>query len=476
MNRVSLLALALLTLTACGAPAESESGAADVLVTYFEHGRVIVGDGTVIEDAAFVVEDGIITAIGPADEVAHPPGSDRFDLANHTVMPFLHNLHGHVGYGGGAVFSASLYSRESIIEDLNRYLYYGVGSVTVLGSDTGDTAFEIRADQKAGTAGGARIFTAGRGITGRNGWPTTIPALADAPIQVNSEDEARQAVRDMAAKQVDFIKVWVDDNRSVTGQIYRGGRLTDQYSTIPKMRSEYYEAVIDEAHLNNIRVVAHVLYLNDAKSLLAAGVDGIVHSIRDRNVDQAFIDAMLENDVFYVPTLTGHESAFIYGDEPDWVGEQAMRETVSASASARLTSPRTVGLAKQDPNSSLTRRQYATALRNLKTLADAGVTIGMGTDSGAMNRFPGYFEHRELKLMVDAGMTTEQVILAATQTAAEILGIQDTTGTLAPGRLADFLLMPGDPIEDILNSRDIAEVFQGGRQVDRSAIILSFSN
>jgi imidazolonepropionase-like amidohydrolase len=122
------------------------------------------------------------------------------------------------------------------------------------------------------------------------------------------------------------------------------------------------------------------------------------------------------------------------------------------------------------------RRQYATALRNLKTLADAGVKIGMGTDSGTSNRFPGYFEHRELKLMVDAGMTTEQVILAATQTAAEILGIQDTTGTLAPGRQADFLLMPRDPIEDILNSRDIAEVFQGGRQVDRSAIILSFSN
>jgi imidazolonepropionase-like amidohydrolase len=445
------------------------------LVTYFEHGRVLVGDGTVIEDAAFVVEDGIITAIGPASEVDHPAGSDRFDLANHTVMPFLHNLHGHVGYGGGAIFSASLYSRESILEDLNRYLYYGVGSVTVLGSDTGDTAFEIRDDQKAGTAGGARIFTAGRGITGRGGWPTSIPALADAPIQVNSEEEARQAVRDMAAKQVDFIKVWVDDNRTVTGQIYRAGRLTDQYSTIPKLRSEYYEAVIDEAHQNNIRVVAHVLYLNDAKSLVAAGVDGLVHSIRDRNVDQALIDAMLENEVFYVPTLTGHESAFIYGDEPDWVGEQAMRETVSAGSSARLTSPRTVGLAKQDPNAGLARRQYATALLNLKTLFDAGVTIAMGTDSGAMNRFPGYFEHRELKLMVDAGLTPEQVIRAATQTSAKLLGIEETTGTLAAGRLADFVLMPSDPNDDILNTRDIAEVFQGGRQVDRSAIILSFS-
>jgi imidazolonepropionase-like amidohydrolase len=474
MNRVLFLALTLLVMSAC-APAESESDEAVKLVTYFEHGRVLVGDGTVIEDAAFVVEDGIITAIGPASEVAHPAGSDRFDLGNHTVMPFLHNLHGHVGYGGGAIFSASLYSRESILEDLNRYLYYGIGSVAVLGSDTGDVAFEIRADQKAGTVGGARLFTAGRGITGRGGWPTTIPALADAPIQVASEDEARQAVRDMAAKQVDFIKVWVDDNRSVTGQIYRGGRLTDQYSTIPKMRSEYYEAVIDEAHQNNIRVVAHVLYLNDAKSLIAAGVDGLVHSIRDRNVDQALIDAMLENDVFYVPTLTGHESAFIYGDEPDWVGEQAMRETVSASSSARLTSPRTVGLAKQDPNSGLSRRQYATALRNLKTLADAGVKIGMGTDSGAMNRFPGYFEHRELKLMVDAGMTPEQAIRAATLVSAEILGVAETTGTLAPGRQADFLLMPSDPMEDILNTRDIAEVFQGGLQVDRSAIILGFS-
>ena len=99
----------------------------------------------------------------------------------------------------------------------------------------------------------------------------------------------------------------------------------------------------------------------------------------------------------------------------------------------------------------------------------------MGTDSGAMNRFPGYFEHRELKLMVDAGMTPEQAIRAATLVSAEILGVAETTGTLATGRQADFLLMPSDPMEDILNTRDIAEVFQGGLQVDRSAIILSFS-
>ncbi len=473
MNRVSLLVLFLLALSACGPPPDT-TDEEEILVTYFENGNAIGPDGQLIENVAIIVDDGIIRAIGPIAEVEHPPGADRFDLSNHTVFPFMHNMHGHVGLTIGSNFDVANYSRETVVDDLDRYLYYGVGSVAVLGSDVGDLAFQIRTEQRSGELSGTRLFTAGQGITGRGGFPSTLDGMGEVPIQVNSEEEARQAVRDLAAKEVDFVKVWVDDARQVTGQIYRGGRLADQVATVPKLRPEFYSAVIDEAHQNNIRVVAHVLYLADAKRLVDAGVDGLVHSIRDRNVDDALVQAMVENDVFYVPTLTGHESAFTYADEPAWLGDRSLRETVSGSTVGRISSPGFVGRAQQDLNLNARRRQFDTAMRNLKTLSDAGVTIGFGSDSGTLDRFPGFFEHRELELMVAAGLTPEQAIVAATVTSAKILGYEESGG-LAAGKRADFLLVPGNPIENMVDSRDIAEVYLAGRRLERSAMMTRLS-
>jgi len=111
-----------------------------------------------------------------------------------------------------------------------------------------------------------------------------VLANSDVPIQVGSEDEARQAVRDLVALGVDFVKIWVDDNRQVSGQMFSGGRLVSTYSSVPKLSPALYGAIIDEAHQNNVRVAAHVRNLADAKGLVGAGVDGIIHSIRDQAV------------------------------------------------------------------------------------------------------------------------------------------------------------------------------------------------
>ena len=173
--------------------------------------------------------------------------------------------------------SADQYTRDSVLVDLDRYLYYGVGTVAVLGSDRDDTAFQIRDEQQSGALNTTRIMTAGRGITSSNGFPLRIESLSDVPYQVANEDEARAAVQELAVQGVDFIKVWVDDDRRVSGQIYRFGQLTNQYSTVAKLSPALYGAIIDEAHQNNIRVVAHVRYLADAKGLVDAGIDGLVH-------------------------------------------------------------------------------------------------------------------------------------------------------------------------------------------------------
>ena len=476
MNRVSLLAVAVLMLSACGAPEEIESTEPERIVTFFEGGRAILGNGSaVIEDVAFVVDDGIITAIGPLAEIEHPPGAERYDLSDHTAVPFLHNMHGHVGYlDRFGEMSADQYTRDNILVDLDRYLYYGVGTVAVLGSDRDDTSVQIRGEQQSGGATTTRLMTAGRGITVRNGFPLAIEALSEVPYQVASGDDARAAVQELAAQGVDFVKIWVDDDRKVSGQVYRFGQLTNQYSTVTKLSPALYGAIIDEAHQNNLRVVAHVRYLADAKGLVDAGIDGLVHSIRDRAVDNALIQAMLENDVFYVPTLTAHESTFIYADEPAWLKEGSLRESVSGAIIGRLSSRGIVGTMQQDPNLSILRGEFETAMENFKALYDAGVAVGLGTDSGGTHRFPGFFEHRELELMVQAGLTPLESITVGTQRSGQLLGLEDT-GTLEVGMRGDFIIVPGDPITDVTATRNIAEVFRGGVEVDRSSMMSVFT-
>ena len=249
---------------------------------------------------------------------------------------------------------------------------------------------------------------------------------------------------------MDLVKIWVDDNL---------GR-------IPKIAPDIYAAAIDEAHRFGLKAVAHVFYLEDARGLVDAGIDGLVHSIRDLDVDQELIDAMRRQDVFYVPTLVAHETAFSYAEAPSWVGEPAMRATVSAAVVEWISSEEFVSQAAQNPAVDELRQQYATAQRNLKALSDAGVTIGLGTDSGTTNRFPGYMEHLELELMVAAGMTPQQAIAAGTRNGALIMD-RGRVGTVGAGKRADFMVVEGDPLDDITTTRNIVEVSHGGRYLER---------
>ena len=457
MHRLTLACVVLLMTTACGGDDSLAPAPVATDVTHYANARLIIGDGNApIEDGAFVVEDGRFTAVGSAIDVTPPEGAAYVDLGGQTVMPVMHSLHVHVGYLSGRQFSADNYTRESILDALDRYLYYGIGSVLVTGTDAGDTAFQIRDDQRLGRAGGATLFTVGRGITAEGGWPTTIAALSEAPQQVTTEAEAREAVQQLAERNVDMIKVWVDD---VGGQI-------------PKIAPELYGAVIDEARQHALSVIAHVFYADDAKALVEAGIRGLVHSIRDREIDDELVELMRTNGVFYLPTLSAHETAFSYGEQPAWVGEPAMRESVPASLVDFLASEEFVSGVRDNPNGEAVREEYRIAEVNLKRLSDGGVRIGLGTDSGTTNRFPGYFEHREIELMVQAGMSPADAIVAATRVSAEILGLE--SGTLAAGHVADFIVLPDDPLKDITATRRIAEVGRAGEYVDRDHLSSRF--
>ena len=436
--------LPVLALFACAA--EEPATSSTSTVTYFHGMTLIPGEGqSVIRDAAMIIDGGEIVTAGASAEVTAPPGASLVDLSGRAVMPLLNSLHVHLGYLVDNVMAAESYSRESMVADLNTHQRSGVGAVLALGSDPGDTAFQIREEQRKGTLGGARLFTVGRGITAKGGWPTVIAALAEAPQQVETEEEARGAVRAMADKKVDAIKIWVDD---------AGGRIL-------KISPELYGAAIDEAKKHGLPVLAHVFYLADAKELVKAGITGFAHSVRDEPIDDALVSAMKARDVFYVPTLVAHEVGFSYADVPAWVGEPAMARSVSADVIGKLKSADFVDAQKTSPGLSAAREQFAIALENVKKLADAGVRIVLGTDSGTTNRFPGYFEHRELELMVDAGLSPLQAIEAGTTVGGEILGLKNA-GTLAAGSDASFIVVDGDPSTDIRTTRNIENVYVRG--------------
>jgi amidohydrolase family protein len=179
---------------------------------------------------------------------------------------------------------------------------------------------------------------------------------------------------------------------------------------------------------------------------------------------------MKEKKTFLAPALTSAEAKFVYGDKPNWLGEQTMREVYPAQLSGYLMDPIVVNRFNRNPEVPALRQAYANAQKNLKKLADGGVTIVLGADSGEADTYPGYFELREMIAMNDAGMAPMDVIKAATSSGAAALGISDL-GTIAVGKTAHFLAMPNNPLEKMSNIKDIGFLYLDGSEQERSALI-----
>jgi imidazolonepropionase-like amidohydrolase len=424
-------------------------------VVVFEGARLIgAGTATAIEHGTLLVENGRIVEVGarPGD-VKAPAGARHVDLTGKTVMPALVDTHVHLGYQVGTTFSADHYTRETLLDQLNRYAYAGVAAVLSLGTDPGALSSGIRQDQNVGRAGGARLLTAGRGIAAPNAGPGT-PELKGSAYGVVTEADARRAVREQVAQKVDFIKIWVDD---------RNG-------SVQKLSPTLYRAVIDEAHAHKTRVIAHVFYLDDAKDLVKAGVDGFAHLVRDQDADAELVSLIKSRGVFVMPNLAISENG-VHAEPPAWLGDPLLRDTAPADVIDRVRG----SFARRAPDAvERSKRTYAGMQRTLAKLNAAGVTIVLGTDDGAVrDHFYAYTAHRELRLMVEAGMTPAQVLAAATRTAAGVLRLTDL-GALETGKRADFLVLEANPLDDIANTTKIAAVYHDGIALDRAAVRAGF--
>jgi len=402
----------------------------------FEGARLITGEGSApIENSAFLIENGRLTSVGRKGEIRLPAGAVRVDLTGKTVMPAIVDLHSHLGYTVVRTnrTEKETYTRENLVDHLRRLAYYGVAATLSMGVDRGEIPFEVRANP---VPGAALFFTAGRGMALPNMGPGA-EYRKDAAYGVTSEAEARKAVQELAAKKVDIVKFWVDD---------RNG-------TVQKLPPNVYRAIIDEAHRRNLRAVAHIYYLEDAKELMRAGVDGFAHGVRDKDIDDEFMAMLKQRTVFFTPNLP--DRLVTASDLP------LIAETLPPDQVRQLRDRITSGGA--DPNAELFKIQA----RNLKRISDARVArIGFGTDSGISIGWPA---HIEMADMVAAGMTPAQVLMAATRTSAEILKL-DQLGTLAKGKSGDFIVLDANPLENITNTRRIARVYIRGKEVDRTAL------
>jgi imidazolonepropionase-like amidohydrolase len=359
-------------------------------------------------------------------------------------MPGIVNLHAHIGNTVDLTQDAKFYSRKSIEENLRTYALYGVTTVQSLGTDQ-DLIFQVRNEQRGGRPSVARVYTAGQGFVFKGGYG----GLAGTTSEYSRVEDIEPAVARLADRKVDLVKLWLDD----------------ELGTLPKMPPAMTQAIIESAHKHGLRAAAHIFYLEDARRIVDQGVAGLAHSVRDKPVDQALIDSMKKHGTWQMAaTLSREASMFAYDRTPSFINDSFFTRSVSQTTIQLLSNP-----ARQATNAAVPHFKeypafFETAKRNLKKLADSGVKYGMGTDTGPPGRFPGYGEHWELELMVEAGLTPMQALIAATRNGAEFLGAKDL-GTLEKSKWADLIVLNANPLTNIKNSRSIHSVYVAGNLV-----------
>ena len=398
-------------------------------ITVLTHATVIDGTGAAPQnDVSVVMENGVIRDMGPSSKITAPTGAAVMDLTGKFIVPGIINAHGHVDA-----------DRDP---QLRQYALYGVTTTTNMGFDPDDIA-AFKAEQKRGNLRGARILT-------------VKYRFMSEPFKPGSEyktpDEARAKVDEIVGKGADFVKVWIDS---------QNGKLV-------KLSPEFCAAVMDQARKHGKITMAHVYEYADAKMIVDKGVNILAHNVRDQEIDADFIATLKRRNVSVISTLAREEGMFVYGEAPAWIDDPFFRKGLSAERLAILKTKKREEQAK-DPELARNKRAFEIDNINIKKLSDAGVRVALGTDSGgAPDRFfiQGFFEHRQMELMVQAGLTPMQVIQAFSKNAAETLGIDKEFGALAKGKAADLLVLEKSPLENITHMRTIQAVYLGGKKFE----------
>jgi imidazolonepropionase-like amidohydrolase len=416
---------------------------------------VVDGHAAPIPDAVVLVKGDRIQAVGSRAQVALPKGITILDGRGKWVAPGLVDAHVHFFQ------SASPYTRPDVIDlrrirpyereiallkaalprTFARYLQCGVTSVVDVGGPFWN--FDVR-EAAARSSIAPRVAVAGPLVS-----TVDRPQLdiGDPPIvKTTTPDEARALVRRELERKPDLVKVWF---------VFRPG---DDLA----VGKSLVAATVDEARKAGVRTAVHATELETARAAVEAGADVLVHSVFDKPVDDAFVDLLKRRDVVYVPTLfvrMGY-ALVLTGAFTPTPAERRWADTDVLSTFEEVKGRPELSSWKGRPPSA---EQARVASDNLKRLSVAGVAIAAGTDAGNIGTLHGPSIFRELRMMADAGLTPREVLASATAGGARVMGREKDLGAVAPGRLADLLILDRDPLADVANLEAIHRVVKGGR-------------
>ena len=440
-------------------------------------------DGKTIAHAVLLTDGDRIAAVGSADDVRLPAQVRRIDCSGKFILPGYIDTHVHF-FQSADVFtrpdvvdltSVRPYKEEgawikSHLDDtFARYLRSGITSVIDVGGPMWN--FEVRRRANS-TAKAPRVAVAGPLISS-----VARPELdlGDPPIvKIETPEQGREFVRKLATQQPDYVKIWYivppPSPAPSPGASPAAGQSDAERAAIFR---PVVHAVIEESHARKLRVAVHATELEAARAAVEEGADLLVHSVTDKPVDEAFVRLMQSHGTMLTPTLVVFERygrTFVHqlnftSEEKAW-GNPEVIATLDVTKLPADKVPERIKGALAQPAAVLSRIQetYDIALKNLKTLEDAGIPIAAGTDAGNIGTIHGPALFREFQLMKQAGLTNEQILRSATVTAAKAFG--GTTGakigTIAPAQFADLVILNSNPLEDIAHASDIQMVIKNG--------------
>jgi imidazolonepropionase-like amidohydrolase len=435
-----------------GASATQGAGPAAIA---FEGARVFEGSGGApIENAVLLIQDARVSAVGTRGSVTLPPGVVRVDVTGKTIMPAMINVHAHMGYEAYTSWGAHNHTAENLLDHLRREAFYGVGVATSVGSSPTSMSLQFQRDQAAGKLLPAARYLFMPGMAPPNGGPDHILREATNELHVVNEvttpEEARAAIRRLSDQRIGHVKLWFDD---------RNG-------TYPKLTPEVLHAIVDEAHQRRIAVHAHAIRLSDQKAVVSAGTDVLVHMVQREPLDDAYLTLLREKRPYWATVIGLGDPVEVCNRDPFF--EAAIPPSVVAKIRATVERAPLVPSCGPPPATAAARETQMA--QNFPQMIKAGVKLVLATDTGI---HPGHTfgsgEHVELARWVQLGLSPAAAIVAATKTPAELMGLADL-GTLAAGKRASFIVLDANPLDDIRNTRQIADVYLNGVKFDREAV------